>query len=143
MRQTPIGWREWVALPDLGVEAIKAKVDTGARTSALHAYRLRVDTEGDGTQYASFEIHPIQRTSTPSIPVRVPVVEWRRVRSSDGRQQLRPVIVTRVTIAGRTVRTHITLARRDEMGFRMLLGRATLRRRFLVDPGRSFLGGKP
>ncbi len=143
MRQTQIGWREWVALPDLGVSAIKAKVDTGARSSALHAYRLHVDTGENGVQYASFEIHPLQRSSTPSLPVRVPIAEWRRVRSSDGRQQLRPVISTRVTIAGRTVRTEITLARRDEMGFRMLLGRTTLRRRFLIDPGRSFLGGKP
>lgn len=133
-----VGWREWVGLPVLGLPRIKAKVDTGARTSALHAHRLQVVEDGD-LQYAEFQIHPIQRKSEPSVPVRVPIREWRKVRSSNGQYQLRPVVSTTIRIGDRTFRTDMTLARRDEMGFRMLLGRQSIRGRFVVDPGHSFL----
>lgn len=137
-----IGWREWVALPECGVPAIKAKVDTGARSSALHAHGLTI-YHRDQVEIASFEIHPIQRRSVPSHTVEAPIIERRRVTSSGGHQQLRPVVVLDVELLGQRWPIEVTLTRRDSMGFRMLLGRQAIRRRFLVDPGRSYLGGKP
>jgi hypothetical protein len=135
-----IGWREWVELPELGVEPMKAKVDTGARTAALHAFRLRLE-ERDGQQWARFEIHPEQRSRRGTTTVELPVVDVRKVRSSNGDVQLRPMVRTPVVVAGHRFSIDVTLTDRDEMGFRMLLGRASIRRRFIVDPGRSFLGG--
>lgn len=133
-----IGWREWVALPDMSRIPVKAKIDTGARTSALHAFGLRI-VRGDGTDRASFELHPIQRSSAGSVRVEMPVVAFRRVRSSNGHVENRPVIRTMVRLGDHEWPIDITLTSRDTMGFRMLLGRSALRRRFLVDPGRSFL----
>lgn len=138
MRQSPIGWREWVALPELEIDRIKAKVDTGARTSALHAHKLEV-VEVEGREHAKFRIRPVQRKAKPSVPAQVPIIGWRNVRSSSGEQQLRPVIATALRIGGGTFRVEFTLTSRDEMGFRMLLGRTAVRGRFLIDPGRSFL----
>lgn len=135
-----IGWREWVSLPDLGVAAMKAKVDTGARSAALHAFELEV-FDKDGLQVARFEIHPVQRSAEGEVVVEAPVVGWRKVRNPGGRLQSRPVISTRIGL-GKLFRAEVTLTRRDEMGFRMLLGRQTVRRRFLVDPGRSYLLGE-
>ena len=136
-----IGWREWVALPELGVPAIKAKIDTGARSSALHAFGLRV-FERDGVETARFEVHPLQRDNRTRAIVEQPVVEHRLIRSSSGHESLRPVIATPVEILGQRFEIELTLTNRDAMGFRMLLGRASLRHRFWIDPGRSFLGGK-
>lgn len=136
-----LGWREWLALPDLGVPAIKVKVDTGARTSSLHAFALETLVR-DGRELVRFQIHPVQGADEPSITVEVPVLDRRRVRSSAGHEQERPVIVTAAVLAGRRWPIEITLADRDAMGFRMLLGRQALRRRFLVNPGRSFLAGR-
>lgn len=139
-QQKPVvGWREWVELPELLDAAVKAKVDTGARTSALHAFRLRVDRDGDGTTTASFEVHPRQRSTADSVRVTCSVTGFRDVRSSDGRSESRPVIVTPVSLGGSTWPIEVTLTSRDAMGFRMLLGRSALKRRFLVDPGRSYL----
>ena len=135
---TTIGWREWVALPDFGVPAVKVKVDTGARTSALHAFRLRTGTV-DGVPVARFEIHPHQRNAADAVRVESPIVAWRRVRSSNGEIQDRPVIRTVISLGGVRWPIEVTLTNRDEMGFRMLLGRSAVRRRFVVDPGRSFL----
>lgn len=137
-----IGWREWVALPDCGVPAIKAKIDTGARSSALHAYGLTTYFR-DELEYVRFEVHPIQRHSVPSVAVDAQIVERRRVTSSGGHQQLRPVVVLDIELLGHRWPIEVTLTRRDSMGFRMLLGRQAIRRRFVVDPGRSYLGGRP
>lgn len=137
-----IGWREWLQLPELGVAAIKAKIDTGARSSSLHATRVRL-YEVEGEPWVRFDIHPIQRRTRPEVRVEVPVFEFRAVRSSTGEVTRRPVIVTQVALLGRGWPIEITLADRDQMGFRMLLGREAVRRRFLVDAGRSFYGGKP
>ena len=137
-----VGWREWLTLPDLGVEAVKAKIDTGARSSSIHATRVRL-FEVNGESRVRFEIHPIQRRTRPTVAVEVPVFEFRAVRSSSGEVARRPVIVTMVELLGQSWQIEITLADRDQMGFRMLLGREAVRRRFLVDSGRSFYGGKP
>jgi hypothetical protein len=137
-----IGWREWVGLPVWGVAHIKAKVDTGARTSSLHAFGLEW-FERDGEPRVRFEIHPWQRSVDDPVTVDAAVVSTRDVKSSSGAVERRPVVRTPIALAGTTVDAEITLTRRDEMGFRMLVGREALRRRFVVDPGRSYLGGRP
>ncbi len=137
-----VGWREWVSLPDLGVDGIKAKIDTGARTSSLHAFGLERYTEG-GREMVRFEAHPLQRDTSVRVPVEAELVDRRSVRSSTGDETVRPVIETDVTLLGQRWPIELSLIRRDLMGFRMLLGRQAIRGRFVVDPGRSFLGGKP
>lgn len=136
------GWREWVSLPDLDVDWVKAKIDTGARSSALHAYDLTV-VEIDGVERASFEVHPWQRSDLDARRVELPVFDRRIVRSSTGHEEERIVVRTTIRIAGLDVDAELTLANRDEMGFRMLVGREALRGRILVDPGRSYLGPRP
>jgi len=137
-----IGWREWIGLPDLGIKMIKVKVDTGARSSSLHAFNQRV-FEQDGVQWVRFQVHPVQRKSDKTVEVQAEIVEFRSVRSSSGKTSMRPVILTNVTLLGFTWPVELTLARRDEMGFRMLLGREAFRGRFLVNAGKSFYNGKP
>lgn len=134
-----IGWREWISLPELGLDRIKAKVDTGARSSSLHAFDIHV-FERDGAQMVRFKIHPEQRSTRRTRVAEAQVLEFRQVRSSSGHQSLRPVILTTVELLGLRWTTEITLANRDTMGFRMLLGRQALRRRFVVDSGHSYLG---
>lgn len=133
-----VGWREWVELPGLSSDLINAKIDTGARTSALHAFNLRV-AERDGIDWADFEIHPAQRSAAGAVMVSCEIVEFRRVRSSTGHVERRPVIRTSVQVGQELFDIDVTLTSRDEMGFRMLLGRSAVRRRFLVDPGRSYV----
>ncbi len=140
--QTVVGWREWVTLPDLGVPWIKAKLDTGARTSAIHAHHLRI-VEEHGADWAEFEVHPWQRSSIDAVACRAPLVDRRTVRSSTGHEDQRPVVLLTLELAGRARPVEVTLTRRDEMGFRMLVGRQALRPIYLVDPGRSYLGGRP
>lgn len=136
-----VGWREWLALPELGVRRIKAKVDTGARTAALHAFGL-VEFWREGQPWVRFTIHPRQRVDSLEIRVEHPVAEFRVVRSSNGIEVRRPVIVTQINLGRHAWTTEITLADRDAMGFRMLLGRQSIRDQFVVDPGRSFLRSK-
>ncbi len=137
-----IGWREWLGLPDLGIRWIKAKVDTGARSSSLHAYDLH-EVERDGVRLVRFKVHPVQRDTRKVVDSEARVLEYRSVRSSSGKASLRPVILTSVTLLGQSWQVELTLANRDEMGFRMLLGREAYRGRFLVDAGKSYYGGKP
>lgn len=137
-----IGWREWAALPDLRVDAIKVKVDTGARTSALHAFDLEV-VEREGEPWVQFCVHPFQRDDDQVVAASAPLLEERQVRSSNGQMEERPVILTDVGLGDQRWAIELTLTRRDEMGFRMLLGREAVRGRFVVDPGRSYLTGTP
>lgn len=137
-----IGWREWIALPDVGIEQIKVKVDTGARSSALHAFDIHV-IERQGKQYVRFSVHPLQRNTSVTVTSELPVLEFRPVKSSTGHVTERPVILTPVELMGQRWPIELTLAGRDEMGFRMLLGRQAVRDRFLVDSGHSYYGGKP
>lgn len=137
-----IGWREWVRLPDLGVKSIKVKVDTGARSSSLHAYDLN-EFERAGEKWIRFKIHPVQRMTNEVIQTEAKILEFRSVRSSSGKAAIRPVIVTNIELLGVLWPVELTLANRDEMGFRMLLGREAFRQRFYVDAGKSYYGGKP
>ena len=139
---TALGWREWISLPDWGVEHLKAKIDTGARTSSLHAFGLEW-FDKSGSPWVRFEIHPLQRSVASSLVAEAAVIATRDVKSSSGDTEHRPVVRTTLVIAGRPVVAEITLTRRDQMGFRMLVGREALRKRFVVDPGVSYLGGRP
>ena len=136
------GWREWVSLPQLGVDCVKAKLDTGARSSAIHAFDLEEYTQ-DGEPWVRFSVHPWQRSAEDAAEVTLPVHDRRLVRSSSGHEHERYVVLMDVSLVGRTVTAEMTLSRRDEMGFRMLIGREALRQGFLVDPARSYLGGRP
>ncbi len=136
-----IGWREWVALPELGVGKIKAKVDTGARSSSLHAFDLKAFRR-DGEDWVRFIVHPQQGSLAGNVEVEAPVLEYRSVRSSNGESSERPVVVTPLTLGGTSWPIELTLASRDEMGFRMLLGREAVRGRYLIDAGASYLGGR-
>jgi hypothetical protein len=138
---TPIGWREWVGLPDFGIERIKAKIDTGALTSALHAARIRRFAV-DGVEKIRFDVHPLQRTAHPNIRCEATLVDERAVRSSDGASELRPVIEMQLQIGDAAWPIEVTLTNRELMGFRLLLGRRAVRGRFLVNPGRSWLLSK-
>jgi hypothetical protein len=135
-----LGWREWIELPSLGVPWIKTKIDTGARTSSLHAENLTYCHEA-GRTLALFSVHPRQRSLQPHCRCEAEVLEFRQIRSSNGIEEIRPVIAATVRLLGQTWQIELTLTNRDQMGFRMLLGRQALRGRFLVDPGRSYCTG--
>ena len=138
-----VGWREWVMLDGLDCDVpIKAKVDTGASTSALHAPGLK-RFERDGQEWASFWLRPRQRTTLDSRRIEVPVIGQRRVRSSNGKSELRPVIESSITIGDHKWAIELTLTPRDKMQFRMLLGRKALRGRTIVDDACSHAAGLP
>jgi len=136
-----LGWREWVSLPELGIEYIKAKVDTGARTSALHGFAIE-EFVVDGVQRVRFRIHPMQRDTHTEIVCTADVVDRRVVRDSGGHQELRWVIKTTIEIGPHCWPAEFTLTSRDDMMFRMLLGRTAMVRRAVVNPARSYLVGK-
>lgn len=136
-----MGWREWVALPGLGIDWIKVKVDTGARSSTLHAIDVH-RFERDGAAWVRFAVHPYQRDFAKTVRCEAPLVDERHVRSSVGHVQHRPVIRAVVRSGAVEWPVEITLTNRDAMGFRMLLGRQAIRHRFVVDPGRSYLAGR-
>jgi hypothetical protein len=137
-----LGWREWVSLPDLGIEHIKAKVDTGARTSALHAFFLE-PFERDGEDWLRFRIHPLQKNDELVVESEARVIDQRSIRDSGGHAENRYVIETTILLGDKRVTAEVTLTDRESMLFRMLLGRTALKGRFSVDPGRSFTLGKP
>lgn len=138
---TTVGWREWVAFPRLGIPAIKAKIDTGARTSALHAFELDTFTER-GQDRVRFSIHPLQRRTDVVLTCEADVLDQRVVSDSGGHREQRYVIATPVCIGGQTWEIEVTLTDRDSMRFRMLLGRTAMQGRILVNPGASYLTGR-
>ncbi len=137
-----IGWREWVALPDIGVPAIKAKIDTGARTSAIHAFDIERFTQDNGEDWVAFTVLPIQRDITIKRRCQAQLVDIRRVTDSGGHAEERFFVTTRL-IVGRIERTvEVTLAQRPDMLFRMLLGRTALVPDIIVNPYRSYTLGR-
>ncbi len=132
------GWREWASLPDLGVSFLKVKLDTGARTSALHAWDIQ-PFERAGDEWIRFILHPVQRNQAVSIVCEARLVGHRTVRSTSGKTENRYVISTTLLLGGQERTIDVTLTNRDQMGFRMLLGRTAMRRWIVVDPARSFL----
>ena len=140
-RQRPvIGWREWVDLPDLGVARIKAKIDTGARTSTLHAWNIEI-VEGANGPRVRFDLHPVQRNNKTVVRCEAPLADVREIRNSGGHVERRYIIRTMLQLGAKHWPIDISLTNRDEMGFRMLLGRAAVRRRAIIDPSKSYLAG--
>ena len=131
-----------MSLPELGLQWVKAKLDTGARSSAIHAYDLE-EFKRDGVSWVSFDIHPWQRSDLDSTRVELPVIDRRVVRSSTGHEEERQVVATMLSVVGLDLMAELTLTNRDEMGFRMLVGREAMRGALLVDPGRSYVGPRP
>lgn len=137
-----IGWREWASLPDLGVDHIKAKIDTGAKTSAIHAYKVKRFVDG-GAPWAEFRLHPVQKRKRPEILCRAPIVDERAVRSSSGHAETRYVVSTMLGLGPFVGKIELTLTNRDDMGFRMLIGRQALKKNYIVDSALSYGLGEP
>jgi hypothetical protein len=136
-----LGWREWLALPDIGLPLIKAKVDTGARTSTLHAFYVD-PFRRNGAPHVRFRVHPLRGRTDVAVQGEAAVIDRRQVSDSGGHREERFVILTRLALGGRDWPIELTLSNRETMLFRMLLGRTALAGRALVDPDRSFLLGR-
>ena len=136
-----LGWREWVSLPGLGIDRIKAKIDTGARTSALHAFDVRLVEDND-KKLVKFCIHPEQKNLDKVIECEAVLLDEREVKDSGGHSENRYVIETDILIGSQLHTAEVTLTNRDSMGFRMLIGRTAMKGNYLVDPGKSYVTGK-
>ncbi len=137
-----IGWSEWISFPDLGIPRVKAKIDTGAKTSAIHAFDTR-QYRRKGESWIDFSIHPLQRNDRVVVAAEAPILAWRHIKSSNGSTEKRPVILVNIGLMGEYWPIEMTLTNRDDMGFRMLLGREALKGRFLVNSSKTYLAGKP
>ena len=132
-----LGWREWVFLPSLTKLPIKAKIDTGARTSALHARNIEIHKRLNHS-WVTFELVPSIKLTRP-ILVKAQLVDYRTVKSSSGHKAPRPVIRTTIKMGSEDFEIELTLVNRTMMGYRMLIGRRALKKKFLINPSRSFL----
>lgn len=139
--QNVLGWREWIGFPALGIPRVKAKVDTGARTSCLHAFLVET-FERDGRPWVHFDMHPLQGDTDTVIRCESPLLEQRIIRDSGGHEEMRYVIETDVIIGENCERIEVTLTDRDNMKFRALLGRSAICGKYLVDCKRSYVQGK-
>lgn len=142
MDKKTLGWREWVKLPDLELGYIKAKVDTGARSSALHAFDIEPFTTQDGEQWVSFRVHPQQHSDALTVECRAPVKDRRKITDSGGHRTTRYIIETTMVLGEDRFTAEMSLVQRYDMLFRMLLGRTALKGSYVVDPARSFVTGR-
>ncbi len=138
--KTLIGWRECIGLPDFGIDQIKAKIDTGARTSALHAFKPR-KFKKDDEDWVRFIIHPKRRKKSGAVSCEAKVIDTRVVVSSNGARERRMFIATNFRLGPYTFPVEVSLTNRDEMGYRMLVGRQALKKKFIVDPGTAYTFG--
>ncbi|QEN09412.1 hypothetical protein EXM22_16030 [Oceanispirochaeta crateris] len=139
---TPIGWREWASFPDWGIDYIKVKIDSGAKTSSIHVDDL-VYFEKENTSWVRFKVSPWQKSNEDQMTVESPVHSQREIRSSSGYLEKRPVVVVLLKVAGKVLEVELSLTNRSKMGFRMLLGREALNGNFQIITGKSYLSGKP
>ena len=137
-----VGWREWISFPDFGAFQVKAKIDTGARTSAIHATKIEA-FEQDDMQLVRFCLFPDQDDHDRFIECVAPLIEQRVITNSGGSEEMRFIVAADIALGDHRWTIDLSLTQRDDMGFRMLLGRTAVRKRFLVDPGRSYLQGEP
>ncbi len=135
-----LGRCEWVSLPDLDISAIPAKIDTGAKSSSIHAYDIHIQ-EKNGQEFVSFDLHPIKQKETLVIRCEAPVLKYINVKSSSGHIQRRPFIRTKIKMAGYLWDIDLNLTNRDEMGFRMIIGREAINKRALIDPALKYIHG--
>jgi len=133
-----VGWREWVSLPDFGIDHIKAKIDTGARTSCLHAFSQERFTQA-GSPWLRFGMHPVQRSTEIEVFCEAEIVDERMVSDSGGHREVRPIICSTIDLGRVQFKAEFSLTNRDSMRFRVLLGRTAMKERLIVDPGKSFL----
>ena len=136
-----LGWREWCALPELGIPAIKAKVDTGAKTSSLHTFRIEPFTT-DGTRFVRFWVHPLQKNEDLVLECIAAIKDEREVTDSGGHKEMRYIIETQVLIGDKGWPIEMSLTNRDTMRFRMLLGRRAMQGLVKVDPTVSYVHGR-
>lgn len=139
---TLLGWREWLALPELKIASIKAKIDTGARSSALHAFFIDPYDKGS-ERWVMFAIHPDQLNTDRVIECHAKVKDRRLVSDSGGHKQQRYVIETPVIMGSLHFTAEMTLTNRDNMRFRMLIGRTAMKGRFMINPKASYCQGFP
>lgn len=138
-----IGWREWLSIPDLGIPRIKAKVDTGARSSCLHTCGLETYVNRTGEARVRFTVHPLQNNTDYAVECDRLLLRQHQVKDSGGHVEVRPFISVPVTLGSLTWEVECSLTNRDNMKFRMLLGRTAMKGRFLVNPALSYQLGKP
>lgn len=137
-----IGWKEWVALPDLNIKLLKAKIDSGAKTSVLHTFQIEPFKEGKKDRIR-FWVHPLQRNISKEVQCEADIVDYRMVIDSGGHKEYRYVIQTRLSIEDSLFPIELSLTNRDGMRFRMLLGREAIKAHYLIDVSKAYLLDKP
>jgi hypothetical protein len=136
-----VGWREWISVPGLNIKGIKAKIDTGARTSALHAINLK-PFEKDGQLKIKFGVYPLQRRNDIVVNCQADITDHRRVTSSDGQSEMRYIVHASIQLGNLSWPVELSLTNRKSMRFRMLLGRTAVKNIVLVDPAKSYIMGR-
>ena len=137
-----VGWREWISLPDLGIKSIKAKMDTGAKTAALHTYFIEPVNNSEKPM-VRFGIHPMQKSDKNGIICTADIFDERRIVDSGGHPELRYIIRTSILVGNKKWLIDLSLTNREQMRFRLLLGRTTISEQLIIDPKLSFTLGRP